>query len=264
MTAPTLEGVAIDALEIARECVYRFLSACATDPHSPGWDRVRDRETRALVVAAMDVVREEAEGRPIETARGERGPDTLDLRPLVDALDAPLEALRSQHDHVVGLVSSREFPPYETEYDREGDPFQGAQQLADIAGFYQDFGLRPARNPAERPDHIAIELEFVALLLTKKRLAEHDAERSAVCALAIRDFVADHLCWWAPTFAAGIAQRAGASYLGPFATALSGFIAAERAFLEIPAPQRFPMPRIQVITDPEDESECGSCTVHPS
>ena len=70
-----------------------------------------------------------------------------------------------------GLVLTRECPPYETEYHPSSEPFFRSQEMADVAGFYRAFGLETAQAARERPDYLGLELEFMAFLLLKKRLA---------------------------------------------------------------------------------------------
>ena len=128
--------------------------------------------------------------------------------------------LRAEYDRVFGLVVPKECPPYETEYHPTQETFVRSQQMADIAGFYRAFGIEPAQSSPERPDHLALELEFMAFLLTKKRLAlaavELDpeaAEQVSICDRAQRDFFRDHLAWWVPSFAAGLRRKAGGRLL---------------------------------------------------
>ena len=60
----------------------------------------------------------------------------------------------------VGLAAT----PYETEYDPLASARKG-HRLADLLGFYEAFGVRLADHRKEFPDHIAAELEFMAILL---------------------------------------------------------------------------------------------------
>lgn len=252
------------ALDLARECVYRFLSALATDPYNPAWERARDPRGQELAIAAMDVLREFAEHEPTPLTYGELGADALDLRPLVAALSHPLDDLRADYDRIVGLVIPKECPPYETEYHPPAQTFLRSQQMADIAGFYRAFGVEPGGGTNERPDHLALELEFVALLLTKKRLladaAATDASASDqldVCDQALRDFVRDHLAWWAPAFAAGLRRKADHGLYHALASVLAGLIPLERQLLHIDAPFRIVQP--ELIEQPEEQSGCAAC-----
>ena len=89
---------------------------------------------------------------------------------------------------------------YETEYGRMRGMSKG-NDLADIAGFYQAFGLKLDDNPEnpeatrEMLDHVAVELEFYAMLLWKQAaLSVHqDAEGLFVVEDARKKFLADHL-----------------------------------------------------------------------
>lgn len=84
---------------------------------------------------------------------------------------------------------------YETEYGRMRGMAKG-NDLADIAGFYQAFGFTMATDDVhEMHDHLAVELEFYAVLLLKQQaLAEiGDAEGLEIVEDARRKFVVDHL-----------------------------------------------------------------------
>lgn len=93
--------------------------------------------------------------------------------------------------------------PYETEYLTEKTarkPFE----LADIAGFYQAFGfdLNEEIDNKEPVDHIAVELEFMALMRFKEDYAakRSQKEKEAVTRDAGLKFLDSHLAPWGLIF----------------------------------------------------------------
>jgi TorA maturation chaperone TorD len=239
--------------ELARECIYRFLSAVVAGPHSPSWEWVSDPENQELAIGAWSWIQPES--------------DEGELDRLIDKLRASCQTLRIQYDKVFGLVVPTECPPYEAEYYPSQETFGRSQQMADVAGFYRAFGIEPTRASPERPDHLALELEFMAFLLTKRRLAiaraDHDpeaAERSAVCEHALREFLRDHLAWWLPRFVDGLRRKAAPGYLDALATALAAWIPAECRRMDVSTVLRPVSPE---ATDwLEERSGCAACALH--
>jgi nitrate reductase assembly molybdenum cofactor insertion protein NarJ len=136
-------------------------------------------KNQRLAVEAAALLREEAACGTLPSAPeeslpapplgfGELPAAQLDLTPLLAELPATVEGLREEYNRVFGLVLARECPPYETEYLAVGETFFRSQQLADIAGFYQAFGLAMSHATPERPDHVALELEFMAFLVVEE------------------------------------------------------------------------------------------------
>ena len=252
------------AIDLARECLYRFLAAALGDPYAETWCAVLNPENQRLAREAADLLRAEAGGVSIVLDRGELAPDGLDLDPLLDELRRPVDELRAEYDRVFGLVVSRECPPYETEYHPSSETFFRSQQLADIAGFYRAFGLDPAKKRPERPDHIALELEFMAFLLMKKRIAQESVagdpdatEHASVCDDAQRNFFRDHLAWWLPAFAMGLRRRAGHGLYAELARVLAALVPVEGRRLEVVVPKRIAQP--ELIEQPEEQSGCAAC-----
>ena len=68
--------------------------------------------------------------------------------------------LQASYLECFGHTISKECPPYETEYG-QAHIFEKSQSLADIAGFYQAFGVDLAPDLNDRLDHISVELEFM-------------------------------------------------------------------------------------------------------
>jgi len=262
---PTTEPAAEAAIDLARECLYRFLAAALTDPTAGGWALLLDRDNRRLAADAADLLRDEASTEPAALGFGELPPIDLDLAPVLAELRRPRAELTTEYDRVFGLVPSRECPPYETEYHATAEPFFRAQQLADVAGFYRAFGLEPSRGQPERPDHLALELEFMAFLLMKKRLApdasDGDNESAAggrVCSEAEAAFFRDHLAWWVPSFATGLRRRAVQGLYAAVGQALAALMPAERARFGV-APPRVPL-QAMVIERPAEQAGCAGCS----
>jgi TorA maturation chaperone TorD len=253
------------AIDLARECLYRFLAAALADPYGTVWSLVQDQENQTLACTAADLLRSEAGTVAERLGFGELSPQRLDLRPLVAELRRPVEELRAEYDRLFGLVLARECPPNETEYHPSSEPFFRSQQLADIAGFYRAFGLDPSSADAERPDHLGLELEFMALLLMKKRLtlASPDegpeaAERARVCDEAQRNFFREHLAWWVPAFATGLRRKAGHGFYAAAGQVLAALVPAERSRLGVDTP---PVPvQPARIERPEEQAGCAGCS----
>jgi TorA maturation chaperone TorD len=250
------------ATNLARECVYRFLASVLSDPLSGRWDICLSPENQRLAQDAADLLRDEACGQAVRMGFGELPLSCLDMRPLLRELVRPIDELREQYERVFGLVHARECPPYETEYHQTIEPFFRAQQLADVAGFYRAFGLRESCANPDRPDHVALELEFMAFLVMKGRLAyrgdEPDSgQHEAVCADAERQLFRDHLAWWLPSFVSGLRRKADGGMFGAAAQVLAAFLPVERARFQI-APARLAL-QPTLIERPDEQAGCLSC-----
>jgi len=248
------------ALDVARECVYRFLAAALSDPWSGRWQLLFEHESHALVRAAADLLRREA-AADSTPGIGELAAEHLDFARLLDRLPQTASELRAEYDRTFGLILCRECPPYETEYHPAEETFFRSQQLADIASFYRAFGLEPSRTRPERPDHVALELEFMAFLLTKKRLAGESTDeainKSEVCVDALAKFFREHLAWWLPAFATGLRRKAEDGFYAAVGEVLAALLPMERAHLHVAAP-RLPL-QPALIEQPEEQSGCVGC-----
>ena len=169
---------------MGRAAVYAFLARALTYP---------DATHRAAL---------EAEILPV--LRGLRPADeavAASLAATVEATQAPLEDLRRAHSELFPPVGSSDCAVYEAPY-RTRDLFQETDILADIAGFYRAHGLVVGGRERERPDHIAVELEFMALLARKEAhaLAELGRGEVEVCRSTQDAFLRDHLGGWGCAF----------------------------------------------------------------
>lgn len=251
------------ALDLARECVYRFLSAALSDPYGVRFRLVLDAANQRLACQAADLLREDAGAAPGRLGLGELPAEALTLHAVRAHLREHFGAVQADHERVFGLIA-RECPPYETEYHPNSEPFFRSQQMADIAGFYRAFGLEPNLDTPDRPDHVALELEFMAFVLLKKRLAlaaaDEDteaAENVSVCEKAEHSFFHDHLAWWLPAFAAALRRKAGDGFYAAVGRALAALVHAERQRLGVDTPSVPAGPN--AVEPPEELEACAGC-----
>jgi TorA maturation chaperone TorD len=253
-----------DALEIvpinlARETLYRYFAALLADPRTVDARVIFAERNVRLALSAAELLREPAASSAAPLGFGEVSPEQLTLVPVAERLAHLPGKFDEEFDRVFGLVTFRECPPYETEYCASEDPFFRAQQMADVGGFYRAFGLAVGRARPDRPDHVALELEFMAHLLMLQRLATNDRQ-AATCREALRTFFRDHLVWWVPSFTLGLRRRDANGVFGSLAAALAAFIAAERIRFELP-PLPAPVRPRGIALPVEEPENCADCAV---
>lgn len=256
------EGKTFDGtLSFARQALYRFAALALVDPRRGTWQQLSHPATMHLVREAATLVRGESAAESRSLGLGERPLVDLDSALIFERLPTNADALNAQYEQTFGLLVSSNCPPYETEYINSKFTFQRSQGLADIAGFYNAFGLEPSTFHPERHDHLALELEFMAFLVGLERAAAESntadpVERRAVCRDAQRKFLAEHLVWWVPTFARLLSRQDPDGFYNATSRFLAALVTAERSLAGIPAPQGQVTP--STIESPD---ECSGCLV---
>jgi len=260
----------LDILE-ARIVLYRFLSLSFSDPISPHWRGLTDPALCEAAHEAWDclVVRG---GGVAGVASGEVEPCNSPRLDWSATHAVSQNAATQAYERIFGLVMSKECPPCETEYSPETFSISRSHSLADIAGFYAAFGLGPSRAFPERPDHIGVELEFMAWLTSKELAARltgrhEDIDKADICRDAQKRFLQDHLAWWAPAFVQAVFRRIdsadilsttpSAIPLAQAARLLAMLIPIERLLFAIPVPDRLlpPKPNCNDL----DSDSCDGC-----
>jgi TorA maturation chaperone TorD len=124
--------------------------------------------------------------------------------------EAPNEEANSEFLAIFGPGG---IPAVESSYDPNALAGRGPL-LADIAGFHEAFAYRPPQRPAEVPDHIAVELDFLSYLAFKTAFALHAGQReeSTITADAYERFLQDHLRTWVEAFRERVEQSASPFY----------------------------------------------------
>lgn len=240
-------------LLIARQVMAAALSGALADPQSPLASRGLRVDLPILAFAWKTMHQAIAGQAPTVT-------DTA-LKQLAEWLELTPEQREIAWQSIYGLVVSKDCPPYEAEYCPSKDANQRAARMADVAGFYHAFGFALTREFPERPDHVALEVEFIALLHEKFLLAQHDDQRKC-CEDARDHFFTDHILRWVPSFAQRLAARSqtvaweddpSTTLMPGVAMVLETWVELERLLCGLPDQPWRPEPVIDA------EPEAGSC-----
>jgi DMSO reductase family type II enzyme chaperone len=180
----------------------------------------------------------------------------ISVRLDLPVVDDPSE-LQAAHRHTFGMAGSL---CYETEYGLSHE-YRQSQEMADIAGFYRAFGFNLGGEVRERPDHIAVELEFMHTLALKEGYALENGtpEQVEICQAAQAKFLEDHLGRWVELFAQAVAHNAPDTLFTPLAQFTADFIQtdADRLGITLPTPKWE-----QVQHTPYDpDFSCATCEV---
>jgi DMSO reductase family type II enzyme chaperone len=152
-------------------------------------------------------------------------------------------------------------PPYEGAWSDAPGLAGKAAQLADVAGFYEAFGLVPAGAQPDAEDHIAAECEFMSALALKEAwaVAGADGEAVEVIRAAEQRFLTDHLGRWAEAFAATLREATPMSYYTALADLLGAWVALDTTALGA-APTRLDR---RPSRDPIQDEESFTCPMNP-
>lgn len=148
---------------------------------------------------------------------------------------ASLLTVMASHRRLFGHTARSGVPPYETEYGAEA-LFQQPQELGDLHGFYNAFGLALNRAEHERADHVSCECEFLAFLALKEAyaLGRDDAAMLEETRKAERLFLRDHLARFLPAFANKLAREDQGGFYHALGELARHLIARECARWNVP------------------------------
>lgn len=246
------------AADLARANLYRYLSLAPLPPRDPRFELLRNPDFRAVVTAALDLIRDDPAFRPAELGPGELDPTDIEAT----VLFPDEEGVSDFYLEVFGHSISKDCPPYENEYYASQDVTFRSQRLADIAGFYHAFNLDRSSTARDRIDHLSFEAEFLQILIARQLYATDqglDDAHADSCRQAQRRFFAEHLGWWLPAFGNQLEARAASTFYTGFARFVRGFAAAERAALGLPPFTELPVAHPDSY---EPEGACFECQLN--
>lgn len=222
-------------LVAARE-LWLLVSVASVDPyHRERLAVLCDPAFRERTIQAARLLAQEQ--REVELGPGEADARRLSPERLFAAFTAECDTLDKFYRQLFGLTSiSQRCPPCGIEYDPNTDVTYRSQQLADVSGFYQAFGLQTAARASERLDHLSVEAEFLYVLLAKEAAALDSGNQEGVeiCRDARRKFFRDHVGWWLPAFSRILSHIATSAYYRELATLTASLSAFERVSLGLP------------------------------
>jgi TorA maturation chaperone TorD len=213
MSTTTAATVAADEVALSRAILYRLLSLACDYPTPDTCNSLRGVCEAATEAAGV-----------IDAAV------TNDMQRLRTALDArDDEVLERVYTTVFTMTTSTICPAYETAYTAK-HLFQASEQMADVAGFYRAFGVEAH---GERPDELAMELEFAYLLALKEAYAleHHGRAQVAICRRAERAFFRDHLGRWGYAIGDRMMVADPEGVIGAAGALLKAFLAWDRRHL---------------------------------
>jgi TorA maturation chaperone TorD len=124
----------------------------------------------------------------------------------------------------VGRIS-----PYECIQLDDGEDLMGTA-AEEVRRFMAEVGFAVPPESGELPDHISVELAFMAELARREAeaLEANDCKTAELASSLERRFLTAHLGRWAERFARKVWDRATTPFYAAMAELLSGYIADER------------------------------------
>lgn len=201
-----------------RSRLYRWLASAFLSP---------DPERRARLLA---------EGQAL-LAQGMDGyPFSPHLRRALQALQLARKdevSIAQAHTSLFNLPADRaSCPPLGCDYlsERGGTMFD---EMARIDGFYQKIGIEPRAYIRERPDHLSVELEALAIVALVEAEARRDAQDEVVQAalMAAERFLRLHVLCWFPRFRERVRAHDSTGIYACLAEAVHAFAAHDQALV---------------------------------
>ncbi|MFN8639280.1 MAG: molecular chaperone TorD family protein [Dehalococcoidia bacterium] len=219
---------------LGRSAVYEALALGITYPSAASLERLSD------LIADLD-------GHDVVKGYG--------LAPRLAAISAALEGatvdeLQLEHNRLfLGQVLCS---PHETEYEQ--DTFAKASQLADIAGFYNAWGLQTSESRRTMPDFVGTELEFLAMVTRREAYAALRgwANRRKVARESAQAFMQTHLGRWVNAFAADMREETAGSPAGTFYSAVARLL-EQFVVMDVAASGVLPAALTARVPRPEDD-----------
>lgn len=123
-------------------------------------------------------------------------------------------------------------PPYETMYRGESRTLMGPV-AQEVARFYNEAGFQVAEEIHEPPDHVGVELDFMAALAAREAGAweEGDQEKALAWQERQRKFLEAHLGQWMPQLCERLVGAAATDFFRGVAYLAWGWVKTDASWL---------------------------------
>ena len=269
MADTTLTDERVIDVALSRSVLYSAVAAALGKPAKDSLERVYGETASAVLLdAARFVDGLDGEMSPNPAAESTSAAPGATVAPIVPTVltmtravrQATLEELEESYQRLFGHTARGKVPPYETEYGRQ-EIFRQSQELADINGFYNAFGLTLVRSEFERSDHVSAECEFLSFLTSKEAqtLTAGDRESWEQARSAGKLFLKEHLGCFGRAFARSLMKEAAHPFYRAAGTLCFDFLTADCRYLGVPPGAEF----IQLRSTKEADvpMACSSCSL---
>lgn len=123
-------------------------------------------------------------------------------------------------------------PPYESVYRVESKGLLMGDSTIDVKKIYQEEGLGVSSDVHDLPDHILVELEFMAHLSEQESISwEKDIEKAKHYLAKQDGFLTGHLTQWIPQFTKAVYDNSGLEFYRSLARFTGSFIALDHDYV---------------------------------
>ncbi|OGR01022.1 MAG: hypothetical protein A2505_11040 [Deltaproteobacteria bacterium RIFOXYD12_FULL_55_16] len=152
------------------------------------------------------------------------------FREELKAMADPVAEMEGEYTALFVLPSG--ILPHEAVYRDEQKRLGGRVTMA-VAQFYKDAVMEMSEECIEMPDHLGMELEFMARLCGLEKLfcEEDDQISLQVCRALQQDFMNRHLGCWASQCCEAVINEAGYGFYRAVAQITMAFLVAEEEYL---------------------------------
>lgn len=256
--------------------LYNLLALGFDRPSEQLTDELRSGSFGSILVESAAVCAKSDNGQThrVETTAGETNDGDARNRLLERAAavaeaaptdEAGLETLRSTYADAFGFEHGGRISQYQVEYSPR-TLLTSTTVLADIAGFYEAFGLSKVDGNRDRVDHLCLELEFAAYVsLQAATLSEAgDEEGFDIVRDARASFLEDHLGRWIPRFREAVIEETDSAFYQSLAAFGCDLVAADCHLLGAEPtvfPEDPPNPMAAFENEDEGNFRCNTCSM---
>ena len=124
--------------------------------------------------------------------------------------------------------------PHESAQTKDGSGLLWGPETIEVKRTIEAAGFHYKPDFHGLPDHIGVELEFMAEIAGKEAAAWRDGDfaKASNCLEFEHEFLASHLGAWAPTFCQQVTERAELSFYRDMARLTADFLEAEKHEIE--------------------------------